>query len=200
MRYSQNNEQDIILNFFRGKTGRLLDIGANDGATLSNSRALMERGWEGYFVEPSPKAFALLSALYGNNKKAHLFNFAIADVSGEFELYESGEHLGKGDVALLSSLRESETKRWVKESFRPVMVEVKDFAGAGLNDISFDFITIDAEGVDYEILKQINLSDTSLLCIEWNQSLKLRGKIVDYCGRYGLRLTETTHENLIFTK
>ncbi len=31
MKYSQNNEQTIISNYFQGKIGRFLDIGAYDG-------------------------------------------------------------------------------------------------------------------------------------------------------------------------
>lgn len=200
MSFSQNNEQDIILQYFRGKHGVLLDVGANDGITLSNSRALMQRGWEGFFVEPSPQAFARLSGLYENDRRAHLYNFALSDIPGEFTLYESGEHLGRGDVALLSSLKHSETVRWKKETFNPVTVEAKDFEGSGLNEFYFDFITIDAEGMDYQILKQIDLSHTGMVCIEWNQNKVLKDQINDYCRGFGLRLTYATHENLIFTR
>ena len=40
--YTQQLEQDVILNYFENKEhGILLDIGANDGETFSNSRALI---------------------------------------------------------------------------------------------------------------------------------------------------------------
>jgi hypothetical protein len=35
-RYSQNDEQDVILEYFNGSIGRFLDIGAFDGITLSS--------------------------------------------------------------------------------------------------------------------------------------------------------------------
>ena len=38
--YSQNNEEQIILEYFKDFKGNLLDIGANDGVTLSNTRKL----------------------------------------------------------------------------------------------------------------------------------------------------------------
>jgi hypothetical protein len=47
MKYSQNNEQEIILNFFNGRIGRYLDIGAFDGVSMSNTLALVELGWQG---------------------------------------------------------------------------------------------------------------------------------------------------------
>ena len=45
MNYSQHNEQEIILNFFNGRIGRYLDIGAFDGVDMSNTLALAELGW-----------------------------------------------------------------------------------------------------------------------------------------------------------
>ena len=42
--YSQNQEEQIILDYFNDvKVGHVLDIGANDGKTFSNSLALIER-------------------------------------------------------------------------------------------------------------------------------------------------------------
>ncbi len=59
--YSQNNEEQIIIEYFKDFKGHLLDIGANDGLTLSNSRKLIELGWTGDLVEPSPNAFQKLT-------------------------------------------------------------------------------------------------------------------------------------------
>lgn len=50
--YSQNDEEAIIMRYFANRTGRLLDIGAADGMTNSNSLALIERGWRAVLVEP----------------------------------------------------------------------------------------------------------------------------------------------------
>src|SRR5262245_12533077 len=43
--YSQNDEEGIIAGYFGGRTGTLLDIGAYDGVSFSNSRRLIESGW-----------------------------------------------------------------------------------------------------------------------------------------------------------
>ena len=53
--YSQAAEQPHILKAFEGRPpGRLLDIGAWNPFTFSHSRALIEMGWFGVLVEPSP--------------------------------------------------------------------------------------------------------------------------------------------------
>jgi FkbM family methyltransferase len=202
--HSQNNEEEIILKYFGDFVGSLLDIGANDGITLSNSRALMERGWRGNFVEPSPAACKRLSELYASSMQGYIYNFAIVREDypeKKITLHESGEHLGKGDTALLSSVIQSETERWKKETFRPVEVYAVPFSLIKDNLYApLHFITIDAEGMDWDILQQIDLTETRMLCIEWNQNAELKQQYTDYCNSFGLKFHYQTHENLIFAR
>ena len=39
--YSQNQEEEVIVSYFGNKIGNLIDIGAYDGITFSNSRKLL---------------------------------------------------------------------------------------------------------------------------------------------------------------
>src|SRR3990167_7663552 len=99
MIYSQNNEQILIEKYFGNYKGTLLDIGANDGVTLSNSYALIQRGWRGSLVEPSPKAFEILKETHRTKEGIFCFNAAICDKTADMTLYESGSHLGDQDVS-----------------------------------------------------------------------------------------------------
>jgi hypothetical protein len=54
--YSQNKEDSIITDYFKGRTGTLLDIGAYDCVSFSNSRWLIELGLAGALIEPLPEA------------------------------------------------------------------------------------------------------------------------------------------------
>ena len=65
--YSQYGEDRLILDFFNGKKGNLLDIGANDGRTISNSLLFIEHGWAGVLVEASPIAFEKLKKEHESN-------------------------------------------------------------------------------------------------------------------------------------
>lgn len=52
--YSQNNEDGVIAEVCRRlnlTVGHCVEIGANDGLWLSNTRHLIEQGWSGKFVE-----------------------------------------------------------------------------------------------------------------------------------------------------
>lgn len=174
MKYSQNKEQDYIVNYFAGFTGKLLDIGANDGKTFSNSLALIELGWEAVLVEPSPSAFEKLTKLHEDNLWVMRYNIAIGTKRGTTYLHDMGEHIGNGDSSLLATTIASEKDRWVGTEFKKVTVNVIPYADIADN---YDFITIDAEGMDLEILKQIDLSNIKMVCIEWNNDLTMEAAI-----------------------
>ena len=56
--YSQNGEQPVILETLAAlgiEKGHLVDLGAGDGFTMSNSRALLEKGWTGDLYDGDPK-------------------------------------------------------------------------------------------------------------------------------------------------
>ena len=199
MRYSQNNEQDIILSYFQSRKGFFLDIGANDGVTLSNTYALQLQGWSGVLVEPSEEAFNRILP----GRWVEKFNVAIGTEDGHCTFHEMGNHLGKGDVSLLSTIKRTELKRWPGTEFKERMTEVWTYKTLITHSPYklFDFISIDAEGVDFEILEQINLKHTQMVCIEHNGNVDLFHLIKDYCNKGGLtKCLLVNLENVIWAK
>lgn len=207
--YSQNQEQKFILEYFEKKgqkSGHLLSIGENDGITLSNTLALIEKGWSAVLIEPSPEPFAKLKSLHVANSRVMCINVAIYDKNGEATLFDSGTHLKKGDHGLLSTLKKDEIKRWdgTGTEFNPIMVRTMTYGGMlvhlfpGILPLNFNFINIDAEGFDMIILKQIDLSNTSLICIEWNLDEEFKKEALEYCDAFGMKeLIYQSGENLI---
>jgi FkbM family methyltransferase len=198
--YSQNQEEQIILNYFDNvKVGHVLDIGANDGKTFSNSLALIERGWMATLIEPHPVAFDLLRKRHAGNSFVECYKIAIADKTGTMKLSMNSPHIA-GDTGLLSTLVESETDKWKGVvSYDTISVPTytfKDFQN-GFKCDKFDFITIDAEGMDYAILSQIDLTAVGckMVCVEHN-SVELQ-KYIDYCERFGMSVKHVNPENLI---
>lgn len=204
--YTQNNEEQIILDYFNQKTNDMcvLDIGANDGKTFSNSLKLIELGWNAVLIEPSPKAFDKLINLHKENTKVHCYPLAISNTNGKVTLKESSSLINKNDVALVSSLKEEETIKWRKANVRFQDTEVMTLDFISFYNIcpikKYDFISIDIEGFDYDVLIQIDLDlvSCSCLCVEFNG--KESQKYIDYVAKYNMKLTHKNPENLIFTK
>ncbi len=188
---SQNNEEQILLEYFSGTIPVILSIGENDGVTISNTRALIERGSPAVLVEPANTPFNNLSGLYLHRDDVYCYKMAVGDKNGKATLYESGSHFNNGDLGLLSSLKKSETTKWLPTTtFTETEVDVVDFKT--LLKLSpykiFDLIAIDAEGFDLDILKQIDLDEVKChcLCIEWNSNQKVLEGIINHCNLYGL--------------
>jgi len=62
--YSQYNEEDTILEYFKDKVGTFMDIGAGDGVTDSNTHRLSELGWNGICIEYDGILFKRLEENY----------------------------------------------------------------------------------------------------------------------------------------
>lgn len=201
--YSQNDEEKKILEYFGDFKGTLLDIGANDGQTFSNSLALIERGWSAVLVEPTEAAFDKLSELHAYNVEVILVKCAIGETNSKVKLYASGHHLkDKSDIALLSSVKESETERWKRAGveFKEEEVDLVTFAAlqASVGFTTYDFITIDCEGLDLEVLRQIDLTYTALVCVEHNGQEPTKQGIIEYCRQFDLdKIIYVSGENII---
>jgi len=201
--FSQNEEEKYIIDFFKDNLIKrcLLSIGENDGKTLSNSRALIELGWEFDLVEPSPCAFAKLSILYPDDKDS-LHQLAIGIESGTMDFHDSGTHLNAGDTSLLSTLVTQEKERWKDTEWNVIPVKVLTYADFKADKpYEYDFISIDAEAMDIAILKQIDLNHTKLLCIEYNSIEQNKIDILDYTFKFGMtKILYQSGENLLICR
>jgi len=199
---SQNNETNIALKYFKGRKGNILDIGANTGYFLSNSYDLIKEDWFAVLVEPS-SAFEELETLYKGNKHVELHNIALGKKDGKLKFYESGAHIkGGNDKALVSTAIPKEMERWSEVDFNETEVNVMSVTSFldCYKDKKFNYISLDVEGMEWEILQLINLKQVGceFLCVEWNGNKDLEKKFTSHCGKYGLKEISRNAENLIF--
>ena len=204
--YSQVKEDEIVFELFRltNYKGTVLEIGANDGRTLSNSRYFIENGWSACLIEPAPKPLAKLRELYKDSTTVHVFGFGLGESEGTFDFFDSGSHLTAEDSSLLSTLDEKELKRWgPSEVFNKIQIDVKTFPyfleQSPLK--KFDYISIDIEGLDYIVLTQIDLAavECKVLCIEWNNNNETYDQINTHMLGLGYKLHHKNTINLIYT-
>ena len=207
IKYSQNNEQQIIESYFGEQEGTFLDLGSNNGIILSNVYNLVLNGWKGYSVEASAKAFEQLQGNY-KHFDVELFNIAItADKEGEIEFWESGTHLQQNDVALLSTTHESELKRWAGsnnafEKTKAIAVPFEKFYES-IGKPQVQFVSIDIEGSDVEVMRKMDLNAMGVkcICVEHNSIPEAKAAIITYCSSHHLNnILLDNAENLIISK
>ena len=168
--YSQNGEQQIILSLFNGFVGRFLEIGACDGLLVSNTLALVERGWGGVMVEPSPRAFIQLQERHGGNPRLTLVHAAIG--SGRILRFWDESTIGG-----YSTTEEANRAKWQHlASFKaPFYVPsltlhqlVTEFAGP------FDFLSIDTEGTSTDLFLSFPFHKVRprVICVEHDGRIK----------------------------
>lgn len=197
--YSQNNEEAIILEALNGLAapGRLLDIGAYDGKTFSNTLRLIEMGWHGVLVEPSPSVFLGCMALHAANPNIELINAAISVNGGLSDFYDSG-----GDA--VSSLSEGHKVRWEAGSqvrfkkFTVMTMSIAQlFTRVGYN---FDFINLDVESLNLELFRALPfdlMPSLKVLCVEHDGH---GSEMMSRMNELGFHLVGQNGENLIFKR
>jgi FkbM family methyltransferase len=194
--YSQNNEEHYIVQHFQSVDGTFLDLGAYNGIDLSNTRRLMELGWRGICFEPNPTIFESLANNCMQFKDVLCYEMAIGEMDGTFKMQMNDTYY--------STLKESEVQRWATTDFKFVEEEVEVICFDTFMKTSpyhyFDFISIDCEGVDYEVLKQIDLDKVrcKMVCVEHNG--KETQKYIDYIAKFGFNVIHINPENLIMAR
>lgn len=189
--YSQNLEEGFLTAYFNDFVGRFLDIGAYDGVDFSNTKKLVEMGWAGVLVEPAPYYFRALLENYSGNSKLTLVHCALG-ATDRFQLFHSTERGG------ISTFDERWYSNWkdilgdYKDYFVPVISVVRFFeAFPG----PYDFVSIDAEGMDREILEVLPLDGVKVVCVEHCGDEK---RIAEFMRDAGFKILYYGPENYIF--
>jgi len=141
MSYTQGDEERYILEAVGPEPARFLDIGAYHPTTLSNTRALYERGWSGVMIEPSPYAMADLVEAYGGDQRIELIQAAFAPMHarGILQLF----HLNRGGCGLTTA-EASKLARFHDQPFSgPIWIPTISW---NLVHDDYKFISIDTEG------------------------------------------------------
>ena len=151
---SQNGEVTLLRNIVDTFECQkfVVDVGANDGVTISNSLPFINNGWHAILIEPAPAVFKKLKAKHGAREHVLCLQIACSDKTGEADLYFGSD----GDEGFLSTLCQADND-WFKQARSSLTVKVKTNT---LNNILSEYgapkhpgmLLVDAEGMDYEVL------------------------------------------------
>jgi FkbM family methyltransferase len=179
--HSQSSQDEFMFNaFFKEykKTGFFIELGALDGILISNS-LFYERvlHWNGICIEPTPHYYRNLC----KNRKSFNFNDVIYDtekslifcdlpgpdsLNGILETYDQ-RHINRIRREILEHRQRGNQKK-IKKYLRKSKKMDDILTLVGIKDI--DFLSLDTEGSELNVLKSINWETTKIkvICVEDN--------------------------------
>lgn len=144
--YSQYGEDLVVRSLVAG-TGRVLDIGAWHPTTFSNSRLLIDDGWEALLVEFSPTPVRTLVAAYADNPRVRVVQAAVSTGEGGMREYDVTDD---GLSTCTPEIREKWNEKggyygklWVAQL--PLRALLEQFGG------DFTVVSFDAEGTSVDL-------------------------------------------------
>ena len=180
---------------------RYLDIGAADPVVISNTYLFSTLGASGVLVEPDPDQAARLRTRTGDivvnagvafddRRKATLTRFTSRLFNTFSEEYSATvlEQSGKW--------QESQIQKVVDRIEVP-LIDINTIIETYLNGIAPDFLSIDAESVDYQILASLDLARfrPAVICSELSCPLE---RFAAALGPHGYTLVCRTPDNAMF--
>ena len=164
--YSQFLQDEFLYNvIFRGKlNGFFIDIGAHDGMTINNTYFFEKLNWDGICIEPNPQVYNILSA----NRKCETMNVC---VGFENKIVNFTQVFGHAEM--LSGV----TDKYDERHLNRIKSEIMSMGGKAIqikvpmvtfesiysiHDKVVDFVSIDTEGNELEIIESINFDKNKI--------------------------------------
>jgi FkbM family methyltransferase len=201
--YSQEGEDLILDRIFEGKlNGFYVDVGAHHPQRFSNTYYFYLRGWNGINIEAMPGSMATF-----NKSRTRDINLEIAISEHQQKL----TYYGFNETALNTFSQELASEHSKLDDFHIVFEKaIKTYTLAEILDEylpqnkEIDFLNIDVEGIDYQVLKSNNWSKyrPKIVLVEELQELSMdeisKSKIVNFMQKNSYKLYSKTMNTLIF--
>ncbi len=157
MSYSQLEQDMDVIQFYKSKkNGYFVEIGASDGIKLSNTYLLEYKyNWTGICVEPIPDKYKLLCQ---NRKQSHCSDFAVYNESSlelNFDIANNYDLLS-GISSHIDCHANTVNKN--KKQIIVKTITLNDLLDKFNAPNFIDYLSLDTEGSEYEILKSCDFN------------------------------------------
>ena len=204
--FSQSGEDmivDFALRAMRIDNPTYLDVGANHPFIFNNTYYFYTRGYRGVSVEPDPRLYALL--VKKRPREKHLNIGVGAGRSDNMKFYVMSN-------STLSTFSQEEANRYAESGSYRIerilnvdLIPITEIFDAYFGGHSADFVSIDVEGLDFEIISSIDFERyrPAIICVETIVYSEHRdgGKVThieEVLKSKGYMLYADTHINTIF--
>lgn len=156
--------EDLVIDRLLGHppSGTYVDVGASDPDFLSNTKRFYDRGWRGVNIEPHVGNFRKFLAARPHDSN---LNIGVGPVAGVLDFYHFDPHQNS-----TFSVKEAERYKSLGEKLVEVHKVMVEPLAAVLEKVGrpIDFMSVDAEGIDLEVLQSNDWSRfrPRLVCVE----------------------------------
>lgn len=204
--YAQLGE-DRILDFLFQRLGiknpSYLDIGTNHPISGSNTYYFYSKGSRGVCIEPDPALYALIKRHRGQDT---ILNVGIGlDEQQEADFYIFDTHGWNTFSKEEAEYRKSNGQPY-REVIKMPLKNINQIIASHFSKVP-DFISIDVEGLDFEIIKTLDFSKyaPTVLVMEtirfgMTNKEEKQHHIIDYVKSKGYNVYADTYVNTIFLK
>lgn len=153
--FAQEGEDIILDNLFEGKTdGFYIDVGAYHPQKLSNTYYFYLRGWTGINIDAMPDSMKKFNDL---RPKDINLEIPISKLPSSLTYYKFDESALNGFSPSLSEQRDIQTKYKIMGQTQLMTKTLAEILDESLpKNQKIDFLSIDVEGLDYEVLQSNN--------------------------------------------
>lgn len=208
--YAQTGE-DLIVDFIltwilKVENPIYLDIGANHPHAMNNTFIFYKRGCSGVNIEPDPSLLAHFKKMRPRDVNINQgVGFGKSETVADFYMMSSNT---------LNTFSKEEADR-ISNSGGATIKEVKQISLISINGVfekyfpgkEVDFLTIDVEGLDVEILSSLDfeLYQPKVICVEtaehsWGGKITKRRETTDILLNNGYSIYADTGINSIFVR
>ena len=196
--YSAHKEDLIVSKFFRNKkNGFFVDVGCHHPSRINNTFLLYQLGWRGVNIDMNKLSIDLFNS---SRKEDTNLNYAVSEKNKIINFYTNKNLSLTASIFKKSGFEKFKYKKKIKsKTLTSILNETK------YKNKQIDFLNIDAEGADYEVLKSLDFKTykPKLICIEiWGAgpskvSIK-NNNIFKFLVNKNYKLTTTVGMNCIF--
>lgn len=182
--YSQLKQDIFVLTMLNNKTsGYFIEVGAGDGINFSNTYLLEKNfNWNGVLIEPNKTFYEACI----RSRKCEIINKLLLNRENhKIRFYE--KYMGEFSHSEgFGNLTASE----VKSEYDVETIKFEEIFNDSNLTLEIDFLSIDTEGSESEILQSINFSKfkPTVICIEHNYNKKNRIFFRKYLAEKGYKL------------
>tara|TARA_B110000305_G_C19392436_1_gene615647 strand:- start:356 stop:1009 length:654 start_codon:yes stop_codon:yes gene_type:complete len=198
--YSQDKEDLFIVDYFKDlDKGYYVDIGCHHPKRFSNTYLLYKNGWNGLNVDANKFAIILFKIFRVRDENLCAI---LSDSSQPVLFYEFNASALNGILSIDRVKKLIELGFYIKRKkiITPISIQnlIKKYE---LKTKKINFFKIDIEGLDFEIVKKMNLKnlDIDLIMIE-KSSEKDNDKIIQYFKSQFYSPIHESNRNYIFEK